>query len=102
MALSLPKGERLRHISKGRFYRAVIGRFLDAKAHQFSHLFPDYEKSGQWQDSIAATWSNHPLRSFQESLEMLEIVDFTYFLLSNILKVGIIPEEPDIPVLLFH
>lgn len=102
LASSLPKGERLRHISKGRFYCAVIGRFLDAKAHQFSHLFPDYEKSGQWQDSIAATQSNHPLRSFRESLEMLEIVDFTYFLLSNILKVGMIPEEPDIPVPLFH
>uniref|UniRef100_A0A093XY70 F-box domain-containing protein n=1 Tax=Talaromyces marneffei PM1 TaxID=1077442 RepID=A0A093XY70_TALMA len=100
-ASSLPKGERLRHISKGRFYRAVIGRFIDAKALQFSRLFPDYEKSGQWEDNIAATWSNH-LRSFREALEMLEIVDFAYFLLSNILKVGRIPEEPDIPEPLFH
>jgi hypothetical protein len=87
-ASSLPKGERLCPISKGRFYRAVISRFLDAKTLQFSRLFPDYEKSEQWQGSIAATWSNHHLRSFRELLEMLEMFDFLYFLLSNILKVG--------------
>lgn len=102
-ASSLPKGKRLRPISKGRLYRAVIGRFLDAKALQFSHLFPDYEESGQWQDSIAATWSNHHLRSFRESLEILEIFDFTYFLLSNALRVDMILEiEIDIPVPIFH
>lgn len=42
---SLPKEERLRHILKDRFYYAVIGWFLNAKAHQFSHIFLDYKKS---------------------------------------------------------
>ncbi|KAE8554660.1 hypothetical protein EYB25_003201 [Talaromyces marneffei] len=102
-ASSLPKGKRLRPISKGRFYRAVMGRFLDAKALQFSRLFPDYEESRQWQDSLAATWSNYHLRSFRESLEILEIFDFTYFLLSNALRVGMIPEiGNDIPRVIFH
>jgi hypothetical protein len=88
----LPKEERFRPISKGRFYRAVIGRFLDTKAVQFSHLFPDYENLQNWQDDIAAIWSNHHLRTFRESLEVLDIFDFTLHLLSNLLNIDRIQE----------
>jgi hypothetical protein len=92
---SVKHGEKVLPISKARFYRAVIGRFLDIKVLQFWQLFQDYEGSEQWFDRITATLSNHHLRSFRESLEMLEILDFTYFLIAKQVKLERLSVEPE-------
>jgi hypothetical protein len=73
--------------SKRRFYRAVMGLFLDTKALQFAKFCRVHEKSDQLTENVRYMWSRNPQRTLEESFEMLEAFDFiSNFMLLHILN----------------
>lgn len=50
--VSTSRCEKRPLVSKNRFYRAITGLFLDAKARQFVLLFPEYPGRLEWKKDI--------------------------------------------------
>lgn len=67
-------------VSQERFYRAVMARVLDTKALQLLAMAPKSDESdvaGSLYKKIIKTWCRNPGCSLQESLDQLEIFDYT-------------------------
>lgn len=76
----------LRALSKRRFYRAVMKRFLDTKMLQFA-TFRESLHTYNLFENIRRMWSENLNRTLEESLEALELFDFTSnFMLLHILE----------------
>lgn len=73
--------------SKRRFYRAVMSRLLDTKMLQFAKFRESLQNSNDLFDNIWRMWSENLNRTLEESLEVLEIFDFTSnFMLLHVLQ----------------
>ena len=73
------RSEEEESVSQERFYRAVMARFLDTKAWQSLAVIKDCDKSPLGEDlgeQIYNMWLGHD-RTLLESLEILEIFDYT-------------------------
>ncbi|KAJ6001118.1 hypothetical protein N7481_001527 [Penicillium waksmanii] len=67
-------------VSAERFYHAVLARTLDTKALQGLAIFAEIEDSeigGHTYDQFIKMWSENSDRTLQESVEVLEIFDYT-------------------------
>lgn len=74
-------------VSKGKFYRAVMARFLDTKMLQFATLCQDLESLDWLTTTTSKMWSDNPNRTLEESFQILEAFDFiSNFMLLHILK----------------
>lgn len=79
--------QKFHDVSKRKFYRAVMGRFLDTKMLQFATSCQESETSNPLITNIHSMWSGNSKRTSEESLEILEVFDFmSNFLLLHILQ----------------
>ncbi|GMG15118.1 unnamed protein product [Aspergillus oryzae] len=84
--------KRIVRLSKRRFYRAVMSRLLDTKMVQFAKFNESLETSTDLLDDTSQIWSESSNLTLEETLETLEIFDFT----SNFMLLDILHEPGDL------
>ncbi|KAE8334133.1 hypothetical protein BDV24DRAFT_146357 [Aspergillus arachidicola] len=87
-----PPSKRIVRLSKRRFYRAVMSRFLDTKMVQFAKFNESLETSTDLLDDTSHIWSESSNLTQEEIFETLEIFDFT----SNFMLLDILHEPGDL------